>query len=229
MNTLVVVGEPGLARRAAELVPSYQVMGAEQDADLADPSSGLVRIGSMLDRGNVPTAVLCSASPGFSALSQLRRYPPNRCYVFPGDSPWPLTTLQCLVEATGMTLLEDIESLPVALGGRTVEGVHRPGYEVIPTGSGIEVEEAVVRLKAAQAQEASQPRAGGRGGGADDFGWADATPIQVPPAPVSLDGELAHVNPRVVIDVSDPPAISAGPAYQPTDLLRALRPRAVAN
>jgi len=228
LSTLVVVGDADLARRAAELVPSFQVIGAVEDLELADPATSLARIGAMLERGQVPTAVLCSGNPGFSVLSQLRHFPANRCYVFPGDSPWPLPTLQCLVEATGMTLLQNLDSLAIALVGRTVEGVRRPGYEEIPTGSGLEVEESVSRLKAAQAQVAAQPPAAKQQGGLarDDFGWADAPTVQVPPAPVSLEGAIADDQLRtIVLEASDTPR-RATSAYLPTDLLRVLRPRA---
>jgi len=226
LSTLVVVGEAGLARRAAELVPSYRVLGAAEDLELADPATSLSRIGAMLDRGNAPAAVLCSGNPGFTVLSQLRHFPANRCYVFPGDSPWPLPTLQCLVEAAGMTLLQNLESLPVALGGRTVQGVRRPGYEDIPTGSGLEAEESVGRLKAAQLQNATRPAPTAAPPPRDDFGWAEAPTVQVPPAPVSLEGAVEddQLQPTV-LDVSDTPQRSAS-AYLPTDLLRVLRPRA---
>ncbi len=93
LNTLVVVGEASLARRAAELVPSFRVVGASQDGELADPATSLARIAAMLERGEAPTAVLCRGSPGFTMLSQLRHFPANRCYVFPEDSPWPLAHL----------------------------------------------------------------------------------------------------------------------------------------
>jgi len=222
-NTLVVVGEANLARRAAELVPSFQVVGAVEDLELADPATSLARIGAMLDRGQPPAAVLCSGNPGFTVLSQLRHFPANRCYVFPGDSPWPLPTLQCLVEAAGMTLLQNLESLPVALVGRTVQGVRRPGYEEIPTGSGLEAAESVSRLKAAQVQNATRPN--GTSPPRDDFGWADSPTVQVPPAPVSLDGAIEDEDASsVTLDVSDRPQQSAS-AYLPTDLLRMLRPR----
>lgn len=224
VNILVVVGEASLARRAAELVPSFRVLGAVEDLELADPATSLARIGAMLDRGQTPAAVLCSGNPGFSVLSQLRHFPANRCYVFPGDSPWPLPTLQCLVEAAGMTLLQNLESLPVALVGRTVQGVRRPGYEAIPTGSGLEAEESVSRLKAAQVRGASRPTSP-PSPARDDFGWADAPTVQVPPAPVSLEDPADHEMPAPrVVDVSDPPHGSAS-AYLPTDLLRVLRPR----
>ena len=226
LNTLVVVGEASLARRAAELVPSFHVVGAVEDLELADPATSLARIGAMLDRGQPPAAVLCSGNPGFTVLSQLRHFPANRCYVYPGDSPWPLPTLQCLVEAAGMTLLQNLESLPVALVGRTVPGVRRPGYEAIPTGSGLEAEESVSRLKAAQVRNANRPPGTQQSPPRDDFGWADAPTVQVPPAPVSLDGAIDDEPPgSVVLDVSDAPQRSAS-AYLPTDLLRVLRPRA---
>ncbi|MGH7643669.1 MAG: hypothetical protein ACRENX_11805 [Candidatus Dormibacteria bacterium] len=228
-NTLVVVGEASLARRAAELVPSFHIVGAVEDLELADPATSLARIGAMLDRGQPPAAVLCSGNPGFTVLSQLRHYPANRCYVFPGDSPWPLPTLQCLVEAAGMTLLQNLESLPVALVGRTVKGVRRPGYEEIPTGSGLAAEESVSRLKAAQVQHASRPAGAQPAPNRDDFGWADAPTVQVPPAPVSLDGAIEDEGAgAVVLNVHDRPLASAS-AYLPTDLLRVLRPRAGAN
>ncbi|HVB14419.1 MAG TPA: hypothetical protein VNH38_06670 [Candidatus Dormibacteraeota bacterium] len=226
LNTLVVVGEASLARRAAELVPSFQVVGAVDDLELADPATSLARIGAMLDRGQPPAAVLCSGNPGFTVLSQLRHFPANRCYVFPGDSPWPLPTLQCLVEAAGMTLLQNLESLPVALVGRTVQGVRRPGYEDIPTGSGLEAVESVGRLKAAQVQHAARPAGGQESPPRDDFGWADTPPVQVPPAPVSLEGAIEDEDlGSVVLDVGNYPQQSAS-AYLPTDLLRVLRPRA---
>jgi len=225
LNTLVVVGEASLARRAAELVPSFNVVGAVEDLELADPATSLARIGAMLDRGQAPAAVLCSGNPGFTVLSQLRHFPANRCYVFPGDSPWPLPTLQCLVEAAGMTLLQNLESLPVALVGRTVPGVRRPGYQEIPTGSGLKAKESVSRLKAAQVQHANRPPGAKQSPPRDDFGWADAPTVQVPPAPVSLNGAMEDENPgSVVLDVSDTPLQSAS-AYLPTDLLRVLRPR----
>lgn len=225
LNTLVVVGEAGLASRAAELVPSFRVVGAADDLELADPATSLARIGIMLDSGRPPAAVLCSGNPGFTVLSQLRHFPANRCYVFPGDSPWPLPTLQCLVEAAGMTLLQNLESLPVALVGRTVQGVRRPGYEEIPTGSGLEAEASVSRLKAAQAQKAAQPKAVPQPRPRDDFGWAEAPTVQVPPAPVSLEGAIEDEElGAVILDVTDTPQPSVS-AYLPTDLLRMLRPR----
>jgi hypothetical protein len=227
LNTLIVVGEASLARRAAELVPSFQVVGSEEDLELADPSTGLVRIGAMLEGGRTPAAVLCSGGLGFSLLSQIRHFPPNRCYVFPGESPWPLPTLQCLVEAAGMTLLQNLESLPVALGGRTVEGVRRPGYEEIPTGSGLKAEESVSRLKAAQLRGAQHPEGAPAPPAHDDFGWADAPTVQVPPEPVSLGGELEdEPTAPVVLDISETPPPKSASAYLPTDLLRILRPRA---
>lgn len=226
MNTLVVVGEASLARRAAELVPSYRVVGSVEELELADPATSVARIGAMLDRGDTPAAVLCSGNPGFSVLSQLRHFPANRCYVFPGETPWPLPTLQCLVEASGMTLLQNLESLPVALSGRTVEGVRRPGYEDIPTASGLEADESVGRLKAAQAEKALRPTPVAAGPTRDDFGWVDAPKVQVPPAPVSLDGAIEDDElESLVLDVSDIPQASTS-AYLPTDLLRMLRPRA---
>jgi hypothetical protein len=219
LNTLVVVGDADLARRAAQLVPSFRVVGAVEDRELADPATSLARIGAMLDRGQAPAAVLCSGNPGFTVLSQLRHFPANRCYVFPGDSLWPLPTLQCLVEAAGMTLLQNLESLPVALVGRTVQGVRRPGYEDIPTGSGLEAEESISRLKAAQVQNATQSQP------LEDFGWAEAPTVQVPPAPVSLPGAIAADDRgSMILDASDGLQQSAS-AYLPTDLLRVLRPR----
>jgi hypothetical protein len=225
ISTLVVVGEASLARRAAELLPSFQVVGASEDLELADPATSLARIGGMLDRGQAPAGVLCSGNPGFTVLSQLRHFPANRCYIFPGDSLWPLPTLQCIVEAAGMTLLQNLESLPVALVGRTVQGVRRPGYEEIPTGSGLEAEESVGRLKAAQVQGLTRPSESSIARSRDDFGWAEAPTVQVPPAPVSLESPAEEISPsRVILDVSDSPDRSAS-AYLPTDLLRVLRPR----
>lgn len=226
LSTLVVVGEASLAQRAAELVPSFNVVGAGEDLELADPATSLARIGAMLDRGQAPAAVLCSGNPGFTVLSQLRHFPANRCYVYPGDSPWPLPTLQCLVEAAGMTLLQNLESLPVALVGRTVQGVRRPGYEEIPTGSGLEAEESVSRLKAAQIQNTTGPKDSEQSQPRDDFGWAEAPTVQVPPAPVSLEGAIEDDDPgSVILEASDGP-LQAASAYLPTDLLRMLRPRA---
>ncbi len=225
LSLLVVVGDPDLARRAAQLVPSFRVVGAVEDLELADPATSLARIGSMLDRGIAPAAVLCSGNPGFTILSQLRHFPANRCYVFPGDSPWPLPTLQCLVEAAGMTLLQNLDSLPVALVGRTVEGVRRPGYEEIPTGSGLEAEESVERLKAAQNHSPARPPNPNPPGPGEDFGWAEAPTVQVPPAPVSLEGAIeAAPRSKVVLEVSASQP-EGGSAYLPTDLLRVLRPR----
>ncbi|MGC1183757.1 MAG: hypothetical protein WBA31_01215 [Candidatus Dormiibacterota bacterium] len=224
-STLVVVGDASLAQRAADLLPTFQVIGAIDDLELADPATSLARIGGMLDRGQAPAGVLCSGNPGFTVLSQLRHFPANRCYIFPGDSPWPLPTLQCLVEAAGMTLLQNLESLPVALVGRTVEGVRRPGYEEIPTGSGLEAEESVGRLKAAQLQGATRSAEAQQSRARDDFGWAEAPTVQVPPAPVSLEAAPEDEIPAsVVLDVSDNAGRSSS-AYLPTDLLRVLRPR----
>ncbi|HEY6538623.1 MAG TPA: hypothetical protein VI138_06240 [Candidatus Dormibacteraeota bacterium] len=223
IGTVVVVGDAGLARQVAELVPSFRVVGAVDDMELVDAATSLARIGARLARGQAPAAVVCSGNPGFTVLSQLRHFPANRCYVFPGDSPWPLPTLQCLVEAAGMTLLQNIDSLPVALGGRTVQGVRRPGYEEIPTGSGLAAAESVGRLKAAQAQGAG--RSASPSPSSDDFGWAEAPTVQVPPLPVSLEGALDEDDaPGAVLDVSEA-AGAGGTAYLPTDLLRRLRPR----
>jgi hypothetical protein len=125
-----------------------------------------------------------------------------------------------------MTLLQNLDSLAVALVGRTVEGIRRPGYEEIPTGSGLEAEESVSRLKAAQAKVAAQPPAAKvQGSARDDFGWADAPTVQVPPAPVSLEGAIADDELRsMVLETSDTHQ-RASSAYLPTDLLRVLRPR----
>ncbi|MGH7608981.1 MAG: hypothetical protein ACREOD_03405 [Candidatus Dormibacteria bacterium] len=229
LSTLVVVGEAKLAERAAELVPSFRVVGAVEDLELADPATSLARIGAMLDAGQAPAAVLCSGNPGFSVLTQLRRFPASHCYVFPGESPWPLPTLQCLVEASGMTLLQNLESLPVALGGRTVEGVRRPGQKEIPTASGLEAEESVGRLKAAQTTAAEPPRMMAKAASspapqAEDFRWADNTPVQVPPAPVSLEPE-DEPPAALVLEAAEPAPAPSRSAYLPTDVLRPLRPR----
>jgi hypothetical protein len=225
-STLVVVGDAGLAHRAAELLPSFRVVGAVDDLELADPATSLALIGEMLDRGQAPAGVLCSGNPGFTVLSQLRHFPANRCYIFPGDSPWPLTTLRCIVDAAGMTLLQNLESLPAAIVGRAADGVRRPGYEAIPTGSGLEAEESVGRLKAAQIQGASRPEAKSARV-RDDFGWADAPTVQVPPAPVSLEtAQDEEAGASMILDVSENPERSSS-AYLPTDLLRVLRPRMV--
>lgn len=226
-STLVVVGDASLAQRAAALLPSFQVIGAVDDMELADPATSLARIGGMLDRGQAPAGVLCSGNPGFTVLSQLRHFPANRCYIFPGDSPWPLPTLQCIVEAAGMTLLQNLDSLPAALVGRTVEGVRRPGYEEIPTGSGLEAEDSIGRLKAAQLQGATRSAEAQQSQARDDFGWAEAPTVQVPPAPVSLEAAPDDQGPAsMILDVSQNPEPSSS-AYLPTDLLRVLRPRTV--
>ncbi len=231
LKILVVVGDADLERRASQLLPSFRVLGTAEDLALADPATSLAKIGALLDGGRVPVAVLCSGEPGFTVLCQIKRFPANRFYVYPGGSPWPLPTLQCLVEAAGMTLLQDLESLPVALVGRTVEGVRRPGYGEIPTGSGLAAAESVERLRAAAppGTPATAARPASQGArpapAADDFGWAETPTVQVPPAPVSLETPETDIAslPRVVVAGEDQARHPS--AYLPTDLLRALRPR----
>jgi hypothetical protein len=74
-------------------------------------------------------------------------------------------------------------------------------------------------LKAAQVQNATQSQP------LEDFGWAEAPTVQVPPAPVSLPGAIAaDERGPMILDASDGQQQSAS-AYLPTDLLRVLRPR----
>ncbi len=223
MNTLIVVGESELAGKVTQLLPNFRVVGVEEDNDLGDAATSLAAIGNLIEEGQTPQAVLCTGSPGFSILSQLRKFPPSRCYVVADSSPWPAPTLACLVEAAGMTMLSALDRLPVALLGKTVEGVRRPGRGEIPAPRGINSEEAVSRIRSAQAQSREHPPASGPPAAAD-FTWADETPVQVPPPPVSLDEQLEPV--ALVLEANGNGHADApfGLAYTPTDLLRPLRP-----
>ena len=207
---MVVVGDVELLQRARQLLPSFEVRGVSDDPDLGDPITSLAVIRSMIERGHSPDAVICAGGPGFTLLSQLPHFSASRCFVHPGATIWPPATLQWMAEATGMTLIANLEALPVALLGRG--GLS----EAVPEGDAFPAPRSRPEADSPDAQGDPTP-------GSPDYEWANETPVQVPPAPVSLDREPAR---------SEPQVIDAGPAptpqetaYLPTDLLRPLRPR----
>jgi hypothetical protein len=206
MSEVIVVGDAELQRRIRQLLPNFQVVGVAEDPDYGDPITSVALLRSLIERSDPPDAVVCSGSPGFTVLSQLPHFPPNRCYIHPSSpAAWPVETMRWMAEATGMALLPNLESLPAAILARGMQSPHRPGEA---TGA-----PPTTPPPPGPAAAPAQPEG--------DFAWADATPVQVPPPPVSLDPEPAPRAPQV---------IDAGPvvprsAYLPTDLLRPLRPR----
>ncbi|MHB1575430.1 MAG: hypothetical protein ACYCX9_02800 [Candidatus Dormibacteria bacterium] len=209
MNEVVVVGDAELQRRTHQLLPNFQVIGIAEDPDFGDPITSVAPLRSLIESSDPPDAVVCSASPGFTALSQLAHFPPNRCFIHP-SSPvgWPMETMRWMAEATGMALLPNLEALPAAILARGLQPAPKP-------------QEGPAALPAKRNQQPTPPGEDESDPRDRDFAWADATPVQVPPPPVSLDPEPVPRAPQV---------IDAGPqsprsAYLPTDLLRPLRPR----
>jgi len=205
---VVVVGDVELVERARRLLPNFEVRGVTEDPELGDPITSLAVVRSLIESGHSPDAVVCAGVPGFTLLSQLPHFSASRCFVHPGSTIWPPATLQWMAEATGMTLIPNLEALPVALlgrGGLSEAASEGEGLPPPRTRPGAEL--------AAAPGEAPRP----------GYEWANETPVQVPPAPVLLDSEPARSEPQV-IDAGPAP----GPqetAYLPTDLLRPLRPR----
>lgn len=209
MLSLVVVGDAELLQHARRLLPNFEIRGIADNPELSDPITSLAVIRGLIEGGHSPDAVVCAGVPGFTLLSQLPHYSASRCFVHPGATIWPPATLQWITEATGMTLIPNLEALPVALLGRGgLSDAASPEPEGFPSPR--------AGADPAAARREQSPRSQG-------YEWADETPVQVPPAPVSLDREPAR---------SEPQVIDAGPAptpqqtaYLPTDLLRPLRPR----
>lgn len=204
MGYIVVVGDGKLEASVRSLLPNYQVLGPSTDPDLADPVTSLEPIRTLVDAGRAPDAVVTTSIPGFTVLGQVPHLSPTRCYVQSEESIWPAPTVRWLTEATGMALLASPEALPALILGRSTAGEGSQEATIPEPMSVISI-------------EAGLPGAPGR---ASDFEWAEAAPVQVPPAPVTLDEESP---PRAgaVIDAGGPPQT----AYLPTDLLRPLRPR----
>lgn len=204
MGAVIVVGDAELQRRTRQLLPNFEVLGVAEDPDYGDPITSVARLRSLIERADPPDAVVCSGSPGFTVLGQLPHFPANRCFIHPGNaSNWPLETLGWMAEATGMVLLPNLESLPAAILAR--------GMQVAPRTKDAPVAPATSRPAGDREQSSRAP----------DFAWADTTPVQVPPPPVSLDPEPVPQAPQVIDAGSTP----SRPAYLPTDLLRPLRPR----
>lgn len=207
---VVVVGDPGLAVEVRRLMPTFRVVGQDSDPDFGDPVTSLEPIRSLLESGSGPDAVVCAAQPGFNLIGQLPHLSPTRCFVSPSGSIWPPETVRWMAESTGMTVLPSPEALPALLLGRSAPGGAREtGLTVDPNPLPATVA-AIEGLEGASARERPTP----------DFEWANETPIQVPPPPVSLDPGSTRQRPQVV-DAGGPPQT----AYLPTDLLRPLRPR----
>jgi len=207
---VVVVGDVELLQRARRLLPSFEIRGVTDEPKLGDPITSLAVIRSLIESGHSPDAVVCAGGPGFTLLSQLPHFSASRCFVHPGATIWPPATLQWMAEATGMTLIANLEALPVALLGRG--GLS----EAAQQGDGFPAPPSRADVDSADAESESGP--GGPG-----YDWAKETPVQVPPAPVSLDREPARLEPQV-IDAGPAPSPQET-AYLPTDLLRPLRPR----
>jgi|GEM_PF-4543026 hypothetical protein len=213
MSVVVVVGDQDLYQRTRQLLPNFQVIGLVDEPELADPVTSVGPIRSLVDSTNTPDAVICGGSPGFTVLSQISQLSPSRCYVYPSESAgWPSDTLRWIAEATGMSLLPHLESLPAAILARGA----------VPAGP---VETALSsQAPPPTSSSGREPDGGGsRTAGGDDYSWADATPVQVPPPPVSLDQEPIPGPPQV-IDAGPAPR-APETAYLPTDVLRPLRPR----
>ncbi|MHB1501061.1 MAG: hypothetical protein ACYCYK_07840 [Candidatus Dormibacteria bacterium] len=217
MSAVVVVGDAELELSTRQLLPNYQVMGIGQDPELGDPITSVAVLRALIETANPPDAVVCGGAPGFTILSQLPHFPPSRCYVCPGSSAgWPAETMRWIAEATGMTLLPQLESLPAAILARGAPSSPRQ-QEVSSAGPTAQrqLQPAPTATGAASATPPASPRE-------RDFSWADATPVQVPPPPVSLDTQPVSLAPQI-IDAGPSPALRS--AYLPRDLLRPLRPR----
>lgn len=204
MGYIVVVGDGKLEASVRALLPNYQVLGPSTDPDLADPVTSLEPIRTLVEAGRAPDAVVTTSIPGFTVLGQVPHLSPTRCYVQSEESIWPAQTVRWLTEATGMAVLAGPEALPALILGRSTagEGNQEP---TIPEPMGM------VSIEVGQPGAPIRP---------SDFEWAEAAPVQVPPAPVTLHEE-APAPAGAVIDAGGPPQT----AYLPTDLLRPLRPR----
>lgn len=204
MNLVVVVGDGELETAVRALLPNYQVLGGSTDPDLSDPVTSLEPIRTLVEAGRPPDAVVTTAVPGFTVLGQVPHLSPTRCFVHAEDTIWPTQTVRWLTEATGMALLPGPEALPALILGRSTAGDGGPAGPAL---------ESISMLATHPDEPAPATRAA-------DFQWAEAAPVQVPPAPVSLEEEQPPP-PGAVIDAGGPPQT----AYVPTDLLRPLRPR----
>lgn len=210
MSSVVVVGDPDFVLRTRQLLPNFQVLGITDDAELGDPVTSITTIRRLIETSRPPEAVVCSGAPGFTLLSQLTHFSASRCFVCPTPAAgWPPATLQWITEATGMTLISSLDSLPAAMLGR---GTVSPAGASDPPGQA-----STALAPAAQPDSVSAPR------GDRSYEWAEATPVQVPPPPVSLDREPAPTLPQI-IDAGPGPS-QPQTAYLPTDILRPLRPR----
>ncbi|MDA8332952.1 MAG: hypothetical protein M0027_17420 [Candidatus Dormibacteraeota bacterium] len=213
MSLVVVVGDQDLYQRTRQLLPNFQVIGLVDEPELADPVTSVGPIRSLIDSTNTPDAVVSGGSPGFTVLSQIAQLSPSRCYVYPGEAAgWPPDTLRWIAEATGMSLLPQLESLPAAILARGA----------VPAGPA----DPPLPAPPPQASTPTARKPDGRGvptAGGGDYSWADATPVQVPPPPVSLDKDPVPGPPQV-IDAGPAPR-APETAYLPTDVLRPLRPR----
>jgi len=216
MSSVVVVGDSDFALRTRQLLPNFQVLGVTDDAELGDPVTSVTTIRRLIESARPPEAVVCSGAPGFTLLSQLAHFSASKCFVCPTSvAGWPQATLQWITEATGMTLIPSLDSLPAAMLGRGT--LAATGQSDTPGLAG-------------QAPPAPPPAAAQRDTGVSPRGdrgyeWADETPVQVPPPPVSLDREPPPTVPQI-IDAGPGPS-QPQTAYLPTDILRPLRPRSV--
>ncbi len=206
MGQVVVVGGAELAERVRRLLPNFEVLGHDSEPELEDPVTALETVRSLLDSGSGPDSLVCSALPGFALLGQVPRLSPSRCFVTPEGSVWPGETVRWMAEAVGMIVLPALEALPAMLLGRS--GTPLPA----PRGLTAVVEPAPAAPRPPSRARQAPP--------APTYDWASATPVQVPPPPVSLDPTPAPAAPQV-IDAGGPPQT----AYEPTDVLRPLRPR----
>ena len=206
MGQVVVVGGSELAERVRRLLPNFDVIGPDSEPELEDPVTSVEAVRSLLDSGSGPDSLVCSALPGFALLGQLSRLSPSRCFVIPEGSAWPEETVRWMAEAVGMVVLPALETLPAMLLGRS-------GPPLPPPRELTAVVEAAPAAPRPPIPASAPPPA-------PTYDWAAETPVQVPPPPVSLDPTPAPGAPQV-IDAGGPPQT----AYEPTDMLRPLRPR----
>ena len=206
MGQVVVVGSAELAERVRRLLPNFDVLGPDSEPELEDPVTSLETVRSLLDSGSSPDSLVCSALPGFALLGQVPRLSPSRCFVTTEGSAWPGETVRWMAEAVGMIVLPGLEALPAMLLGRSGPPPSPP--------RGLTAVVETAPAPPHPPSPASPPPA------APTYDWAAETPVQVPPPPVSLDPTPGPAAPQV-IDAGGPPQT----AYEPTDVLRPLRPR----
>ncbi|HUY61457.1 MAG TPA: hypothetical protein VMW49_06235 [Candidatus Dormibacteraeota bacterium] len=206
LNRLVVVGDDDLAERCRALLPQVEVIGPAESPDLADPVGAVGVIRTMLGAGRTPLTVVCPAIPGFTALTQVPGLPAQRCLVLAEGDVWPLSSVRVFVEALQMTYLPALEALPAAL---------RSGPS--PRGRGAaRSSDSATAVRSAEPAPPPPPFAP-----ADGAARLDPEPVHLPPTPLAPAEWATTGSPWDPIDAAPR---TARPAYQPTDVLRPLRP-----